>query len=83
MSQPTDDITHLIGEYARLFRRVCVAGQEVEIAHAFVDALTNPDSRQSNARRLQRIRAVNMAASQVRTERLLAALANEERSVPA
>ena len=51
MSQPVGDVGHLVGEYARMIRRLCVAGGEEAFAVAFVDALTNPDSRHSNARR--------------------------------
>lgn len=81
MTQPTNDVGHLVDEYARMIRRLCVAGGEEAFAIAFVDALTNPDSRHSNTRRLQRVRAVTAAARQVRAERLQADALHNGREV--
>lgn len=64
-----DDLQDLIDLYAQRIRRDCRTGGEVGYAHAFVEALTDGDSRHSYARRQQKIRAVVAAAEQVRTER--------------
>lgn len=68
-----DDFKDLVEEYTEQMRRHCVVGGEFGYAHAFVDALTDPDSQLSNARRLQRVRAVTAAADRVRAERQEAA----------
>lgn len=64
-----DDHQTLVDRYAERIRRDVRAGGELGYAHAFVEALTDGESRQSNARRLQRVRAVNTAAELVRRER--------------
>lgn len=64
-----DDIKTLIDLYAMRIRRDVRTGGELGYAHAFVEALTDPGARHSNARRLQQVRAVNAAAEIVRDER--------------
>lgn len=64
-----DDLKDLIDRYAQRIRRDVRTGGELGYAHAFVEALTDGDSSHSNARRLQRVRAVNAAAELVRSER--------------
>lgn len=64
-----DDFKVLVDRYAERIRRDCRTGGELGYAHAFVEALTDGESRFSNARRLQQVRAVNAAAEQVRAER--------------
>jgi hypothetical protein len=64
-----DDFDTLVSEYAGQIRRNCAVDREFAYAHAFVHALTNSESRLSNARQLQRVRAVTAAADKVRAER--------------
>ena len=64
-----DDFKVLVDRYADRIRRICLPDREVELAHLFVEALTDVESRHSNARRLQQVRAVNAAAERVRAER--------------
>jgi len=63
------DVDELVDLYALRIRRDVRTGGEMGYAHAFVEALTDGDARHSNARRQQKIRAVVLAAEQVRAER--------------
>jgi len=63
------DVDELVDLYALRIRRDVRTGGEMGYAHAFVEALSDGESRHSNARRLQKIRAVVAAADQVRAER--------------
>jgi len=64
-----DDIKDLVDLYVLRIRRDCRVGGEMGYAHAFVEALSDGESRHSNARRLQKVRAVVAAAEAVRSER--------------
>lgn len=64
-----DEYQTLVDLYAVRIRRDVRTGGELGYAHAFVEALTDGESRHSNARRLQRVRAVTAAAELVRSER--------------
>lgn len=64
-----DDCQDLIDLYALRIRRDCRAGGEMGYAHAFVEALSDGESRYSNTKRLQKVRAVVAAAEQIRAER--------------
>lgn len=62
-------LDQLVEQYAARMRRDCRVGGELGYAHAFVEALTDPQARFSNADRLLKVRAVNAAATLVRAER--------------
>jgi hypothetical protein len=64
------DFDVLVDRYADRIRTDAIHGRERSYAAGFIDAMTDIESRYSNAKRQQRAAAILAAADRVRTERL-------------